>query len=74
MARYTRHFYQTVAQSMMENIGRTVGESRDGELLYQEVVMSFARRFAEDNPHFDHRRFVTACGMPGLATLDPSRR
>ena len=49
--RYSRHFYVLVAKVLSENYTQ------------MNAARMFANLFAEDNPNFDRKKFLHACGV-----------
>lgn len=58
MASMSRKTYVTVAEIL--NDARHAGSS---ETATEEIAESLAWMFAQDNPRFDHDRFMNACGF-----------
>lgn len=54
----TRKHFIAIAAIIADGDGRTDYAAR------KEVALGLADYFAGENPHFDRKRFLTACGIP----------
>ena len=55
---FTRQHYRAI-----EGIVKTVGSSYRGHYVYEWLAGMLADYFALDNPRFDRRKFLDACGV-----------
>lgn len=71
---FTQRHYIKVAATIKATADRIHDENdieRGAQLRgVRRTAAHFAEMFADDNPRFDQRRFLTACGYGAQPTLD----
>lgn len=70
MPRYSRKDYKVVAEAILKNYNlrhRDV-EPCQTELTLAGVALTLATVFSKDNPRFDAKKFIAACGLPEWAS------
>lgn len=58
----TRKDYEMVAKAIKRQVDRGILDPNECDIL-EDLALELAGEFAADNPRFDTKRFLAACGV-----------